>query len=93
MVRYVKEEWLNYFGGVPSTFYEGMPTPGQVVWNSGGGTDRWMDLASTYVLCRLISSGPVFQSSMGENHNRENEGLVYSRPERVRGASEQEDRT
>ena len=44
-----------------------------------------MDLASAYVLHRLILLGPVFQSSMGQNHSRENGGLVYSRPERVRG--------
>ena len=37
-----------------------------------------MDLASAYVLHRLISSGPVFQSSTGGNHSRENGGLVLS---------------
>ena len=68
--------------GVPSTFYKCVPTLSQVdseFWRGCGQTD----LASGYVLCRLILSGPVFQSSMGENHSRENRGLVYSRVRRT----------
>ena len=44
-----------------------------------------MDGQTWLQLSRLISSGPVFQSSVGQSHSRENGGPVYSRPERVRG--------
>ena len=65
-------------------FYECVATLGQVDLEFQRGYRR-IDLASAYVLCHLISLGPVFQSSMGQNHSRENGGPVYSRPERVRG--------
>ena len=78
--------------GVPSTFYKGVPTLGQV----GSEFQRWhgrMDLASAYVLHRLISLGPAFQSGMGQNHSRRTEIQCILDQRESEGLSEQEDCT
>ena len=46
----------------------------------------WMDgLGFSLCAAPLDIIGPVFQSSMGQKHSRENEGLVCNRQERGRG--------
>ena len=79
----IKEGCLNYFPRRSFDILQGCTNsgPGRLRIPEMTGTD----LASAYVLCHLILLGPVFQSSIGQSHSRENGGPVYSRPERVRG--------